>query len=223
MSNRTQVFAGGSKSPATKFLDWKSDQKVFSYYDKSLAKNVEVGLPFKFIFLDELSTVKGWNDASSSGIFANEVKYISKEPMTVKAFKGGEIAKGLYNEIKERVKSAGGHYSKSVYIMMEDGALANIQLKGSATQKWGEFVNANRNSITRTWVNVEKAIESKKGKVVFSVPDFTTGADIEDEDASNADAKFDELEAYLKTYLAKVDATEEEEEEDIDVDVNVQF
>jgi len=208
MSNRTQVFAGGTKNPATKFLDWKSDQKGFSYYDKGLGKNVEVPLPFKFVFLDELSTVKGWNDASSSGIFSNEVKYLSKEPMTVKAFKGGEIAKGLYNEIKERVKNAGGHYSKSIYIMLEDGSLANIQLKGSATQQWGEFVKANRQSITRTWVNVATATESKKGKVVFSVPNFTIGADIEDLDARDADAKFDELEAYLKTYLAKVDVDE---------------
>lgn len=216
MSNRTQVFSGGSKNPATKFLEWKSDQKGFSYYDKGLAKNVEVSLPFKFVFLDELSTVKGWNDASSSGIFSNEVKYLSKEPMTVKAFKGGEIAKGLYNEIKERVKNAGGHYSKSVYIMLEDGSLANIQLKGSATQQWGEFVKANRQSITRTWINVASATENKKGKVVFSIPNFTIGADIEDLDARDADAKFDELEAYLKTYLAKVEPEEIEVEAELD-------
>lgn len=215
MSNRTQVFAGGSKNPATKFLDWKSDQKGFSYYDKGLSKNIEVSLPFKFVFLDELSTVKGWHDASTSGIFSNEVKYLSKEPMTVKAFKGGEIAKGLYNEIKDRVKNAGGHYSKSIYIMTEDGELANIQLKGSATQQWGEFVKANRQSITRTWVNVATATESKKGKVVFSVPNFTIGADIEDIDAKTADDKFDELEAYLKTYLAKVEDIEVKEEEEV--------
>jgi hypothetical protein len=214
MSNRTQVFAGGSKNPATKFLDWKSDQKGFSYYDKGLGKNVEVPLPFKFVFLDELSTVKGWNDASSSGIFSNEVKYLSKEPMTVKAFKGGEIAKGLYNDIKERVKNAGGHYSKSIYIMTEDGELANIQLKGSATQQWGEFVKANKSRITQTWVNIDKAIENKKGKVVFSIPNFTIGADIEDIDAKDADDKFDELEAYLKTYLAKVDVEDIEVEEE---------
>lgn len=217
MSNRTQVFAGGSKNPATKFLDWKSDQKGFSYYDKGLSKNIEVSLPFKFVFLDELSTVKGWHDASTSGIFSNEVKYLSKEPMTVKAFKGGEIAKGLYNEIKDRVKNAGGHYSKSIYIMTEDGELANIQLKGSATQQWGEFVKANKNSITRTWVNVATATESKKGKVVFSVPNFTIGADIEDIDAKTADDKFDELEAYLKTYLAKVDVEDIEVKEEEEV------
>jgi len=219
MSNRTQVFASGSKNPATKFLDWKSDQKGFSYYDKGLAKNVEVSLPFKFVFLDELSTVKGWNDASSSGIYANEVRYLSKEPMTVKAFKGGVLAQGLYNEIKDRVKNFGGHYSKSIYIMLEDGALANIQLKGSATQQWGEFVKANKMSITRTWVNVKTATESKKGKVVFSVPNFTIGADIEDLDARDADAKFDELESYLKTYLAKVDVEDIEVEVEADIEM----
>lgn len=216
MSNRTNVFSGGSKNPATKFLEWKSDQKGFSYYDKGLSKNVEVSLPFKFVFLDELSTVKGWNDASNSGIFANEVKYLSKEKMTVKSFKGGEIAQGYYNEIKDRVKNSGGHYSKSIYIMLEDGALANIQLKGSATQQWGEFVKANRQSITRTWINVASATENKKGKVVFSIPNFTIGADIEDLDARDADGKFDELEAYLKTYLAKVDV------EDIDVEAEIE-
>ena len=96
--------------------------------------------------------------------------------------------------------------------MLEDGALANIQLKGSATQQWGEFVKANRQSITRTWINVASATENKKGKVVFSIPNFTIGADIEDLDARDADAKFDELEAYLKTYLTKVDVAEIEVE-----------
>jgi len=103
--------------------------------------------------------------------------------------------------------------------MLEDGALANIQLKGSATQQWGEFVKANRQSITRTWVNVATATESKKGKVVFSVPNFTIGADIEDLDARDADAKFDELESYLKTYLAKVDVNDIDVEAEIEVDV----
>ncbi|MEY3500992.1 MAG: phage Gaia [Bacteroidota bacterium] len=212
MSNRTNVFSGGSKNPATKFLEWKSDQKGFSYYDKGLAKNVEVSLPFKFVFLDELSTVKGWNDSSSSGIFANEVKYLSEQPMTVKAFKGGVLAQGLYNEIKERVKNAGGHYSKSIYIMLEDGALANIQLKGSAVQGWGEFVKLNREKMKYSWVNVASATENKKGKVVYSVPNFIIGNDMDAPTVNNADGKFDELEAYLKTYLAKVDVAEIEVE-----------
>lgn len=209
MSNRTQVFTGTTKNPASKFLDWKSNDKQFAYYDKEQSKMIEVKLslklPLKFVFLDELHTVKGWNDASSSGVYANEVKFISKEPMTVKAFKGGEIAKGLYNEIKDKAKNAGGHYVKSIYIMLEDGSLANIQLKGSAVQGWGEFVNANKKLLTTSWIVVDKAIEGKKGAVKYTTPSFVIGDVLTVSQSNDADSNFDTLEAYLKTYLNKVE------------------
>ena len=205
MSNRTKVFTGTTKNPASKFLDWKSNDKQFSYYDKEQSKTIDVKLPLKFVFLDELHTVKGWNDASSSGVYANEVKFISKEPMTVKAFKGGEIAKGLYNEIKDKAKNAGGHYVKSIYIMLEDGSLGNIQLKGSAVQGWGEFVNANKKQLTTSWIVVDKAIEGKKGAVKYTTPNFTLGDVLSSNESNDADSNFDTLEAYLKTYLNKVD------------------
>jgi hypothetical protein len=205
MSNRTKVFTGTTKNPASKFLDWKSNDKQFSYYDKEQSKTIEVKLPLKFVFLDELHTVKGWNDASSSGVYANEVKFISKEPMTVKAFKGGEIAKGLYNEIKDKAKNAGGHYVKSIYIMLEDGSLGNIQLKGSAVQGWGEFVNANKKALANQWIIVDKAIEGKKGAVKYTTPNFTLADVLSPNEYNDADSNFDTLEAYLKTYLNKVD------------------
>jgi len=84
------------------------------------------------LVLDELHTIKGWNDATSSAIYSNEVKWISKDELLVKPFKGNEIAKGLYKDIKEKVKAAGAHYVKSVYCMLEDGSIANLQLKGAA-------------------------------------------------------------------------------------------
>jgi hypothetical protein len=205
MSNRTQVFTGTTKNPASKFLDWKSNDKQFAYYDKEQSKMIEVKLPLKFVFLDELHTVKGWNDASSSGVYANEVKFISKEPMTVKAFKGGEIAKGLYNEIKDKAKNAGGHYVKSIYIMLEDGSLANIQLKGSAVQGWGEFVNANKKLLTTSWIVVDKTIEGKKGAVKYTTPSFVIGDVLTVPQSNDADSNFDTLEAYLKIYLTKVE------------------
>ena len=113
MSNRAKAFEGTQKNPSTKILDWKSNDKQFSFYDREKEANVLVPLPFKFVVLDELHTVKGWDDASQSAIYSNEVKYISKQEMTVKPFKGNEIAKGLYSLIKEKVRAAGGHYVKS--------------------------------------------------------------------------------------------------------------
>jgi hypothetical protein len=171
-SNRRQAFAQPQSNPATKFIDWKSNDKNFSYYDKETKENVAIALPFKFLVLDELHTIKGWNDATQSGIYSNEVKFISKEVMTVKPFKGNEIAKGLYKDIKEKIVSAGGHYVKSIYIMLEDGTLANLQLKGSAVQQWGEFTNKNRTRLPDEWVVVKTTKDGKKGAVKFSMPEF---------------------------------------------------
>jgi len=219
-SNRRNAFAQPQSNPATKFLEWKSNDQCFEYYDKEAQKKVQVPLPFKFLVLDELHTVKGWNDASSSAIYSNEVKYISKEPMTVKPFKGNEIAKGLYKDIKDKVVSAGGHYTKSIYIMLEDGLLANIQLKGSAVQKWGEFTNKTRNRLADEWVVVAKALEGKKGAVKFFTPEFGFEKSLTKNEGLLADNCYNILEAYLNAYLKPV-AVEEtanvlEESEDLD-------
>lgn len=209
-SNRRQAFNTPQSNPSSKFFDWKSNDKCFSYYDKEKQENVLVPLPFKFLVLDELHAIKGWNDATSSGIFSNEVKFISKEIMTVKPFKGNEIAKGLYKDIKEKVVSAGGHYVKSIYIMLEDGSLANIQLKGSAVQKWGEFTQKTRNRLPDEWVIVSKSLEGKKGAVKFNTPEFSFERSINDAEAELADEAFNTLETYLKAYLVKSEPVIEE-------------
>ena len=204
-SNRRSAFATPQSNPATKFIEWKSNDKCFNYYDKETQKNVEIPLPFKFLVLDELHCIKGWNDASSSNIYSNEVKFISKEVMTVKPFKGNEIAKGYYKDIKDKIVAAGGHYTKSIYVMLEDGSLANISLKGSGVQKWGDFTQKTRNRLADEWVTVAKADDGKKGAVKFSTPSFSFANSISDEEANMADEAFNILESYLKTYLAKAD------------------
>jgi hypothetical protein len=217
-SNRKQAFQTPQANPATKFIDWKSNDKNFSFYDKELKENVAIPLPFKFLVLDELHTVKGWNDPSSSSIYSNEVKFISKEVMTVRSFKGGEIAKGFYKDIKEKIVTAGGHYTKSVYIMLEDGSLANLQLKGSAVQMYGEFTQKTRTRLSDEWVQVATAKEGKKGAVKFNTPDFMFLKSISDVESEQADEAFNVLESYLKTYLNKVtiDNIEVVDEDDLE-------
>jgi len=220
MSNRRNAFNQPQSNPATKFIDWKSNDKCFEYYDKEAQTKVQIPLPFKFLVLDELHAVKGWNDATQSGIFSNEVKYISKEVMTVKPFKGNEIAKGLYKDIKEKVQSAGGHYVKSIYIMLEDGTLANLQLKGSSVQEWGNFTQKTRKRLPDEWVVVKSAKEGKKGAVKYSMPEFAFDKSLSDSEVEQADEVFGILEAYLKTYLSKpvedIEVEEEEIKDDLD-------
>ena len=218
MSNRKQAFQAPQSNPATKFIDWKSNDKCFEYYSKESQSKVQIPLPFKFLVLDELHTIKGWNDATSSGIFSNEVKFISKEVMTVKPFKGNEIAKGLYKDIKDKVQSAGGHYVKSIYIMLEDGSLANLQLKGSAVQKWGEFTAKTRQRLPDEWVVVNGVIDGKKGAVKFTTPDFKFERSLSESESEQADEAFNVLESYLKTYLVKAEPVVEEPIDDEDLD-----
>jgi len=213
-SNRRSAFAQPQSNPATKFIDWKSNDKQFSYYDKETKLQVPIPLPFKFLALDEMHCVKGWSDSCQSAIYSNEVKFISKEILTVKPFKGNEIAKGLYSDIKEKVKAAGAHYVKSIYIMLEDGSLANIQLKGAACQSWGDFTKKNRTRLPDEWVTVTKAIEGKKGAVKFYTPDFTFDKSLSENEMDLADEAFGILETYLKAYLVKAEPVIETEVEE---------
>ena len=220
ISNRKQAFAQPQTNPASKFIDWKSNDKCFSYYDKETKENVSLPLPFKFLVLDELHTIKGWNDATQSAIYSNEVKWISKDELIVKPFKGNEIAKGLYKDIKEKVKSAGAHYVKSVYCMLEDGSIANLQLKGAACQSYGDFTAKTRSRLSDEWVEVSTAAEGKKGAVKYTTPEFKFQKCLSDSEADLADEAFNTLEAYLKTYLIKSEPVEsvktEIEEDDLE-------
>jgi len=182
-----QQESNKSSNPTTKYLEWKSNDKSFSFYDKSKGENVKVELPFKFVFLQHYHTVKGWSDASGSGIYSNEVYFIGSEPMSVKSFKGGVIAEGLYKDIKPSITNAGGKYHRSVYVMLEDGSLANISFKGAVVREWSIFMENNANSCDVKWVEVNTATEQKKGSVKYTTPDFTLGASISKADSVKAD------------------------------------
>lgn len=236
MSNRRNAFQTPESNPAEKFLNWKSNDKCFSYFDKAIAEsltdpeeikekaNVKVKLPFRFLVLDELASVKGWSDSLNGNIVSNEVKFISKETLTVKAYhKNGkgekattEIAKGIYKDIKEKVNSAGAKYHKSVYVMLEDGTIANIQMKGAVVQKWGEFIQRGKKRLVDEWVIVEKHADGKKGAVKFTTPEFKFERSISNSEADMADEAFDKLEAYLKSYLTKSEEPAPIVEEDIE-------
>lgn len=202
MSTRKSEFQNENPNPAHRFLEWKSEKKCFSYYDKEIQKNVEVPLPLTFLTLKEMHTVKGWNDASESAIFSNEVKYIGNETLNVRSFKGGDIAKGLYKDIRTAVKDAGGHYVKSIYIMTKDGEIWNVQLKGSAVQSWGEFTNKSRTRLSDEWVTVYDAEDRKKGRINYTVPLFKFDTSLSTDEGSIADQVYATLDMYMKAYLA---------------------
>lgn len=235
MSTRRNAIQGGDaiKNPATKFLSWKSNDQCFSYYDKDKAENVAVKLPFKFLLLDQLQSVKGWSDALSGQIISNEVKTVSDQEITAVCYhknnKGESvkttIAKGLYKDIKDAIVSAGAKYHKSIYIMLEDGTLANIQLKGAGVAEWGTFFNSNKKRLADEWVIVASAKQGKKGAVKFTTPEFKFERSLTESEAEQADSVFDELDAYLQQYLKKpvVNNIEVNEPEIVEEEEDLEF
>jgi hypothetical protein len=196
-----------SSNPATKFLQWKSNDKCFSYYDKGKGENVLVPLPLKFVFLEHYHTIKGWNDKTESGIYSNEVFLIGQEPLNVRAFKGGEIASGLYSDIRNKVKDAGGVYHRSVYVMLEDGTIGNVQFKGSAVSSYSDFFKEHRNHIENdSWCLVSSAKEGKKGAVKFTTPEFELGEKTSKADEKQISEAVSELQEYMSQYFSPTPA-----------------
>jgi len=210
---RLTEFQGGSANPAAKFTEWKSEDKCLSYYDKEKGENVSIKLPFSFLTLMPRSTVKGWHDASESRIYANEVKMLSSEPLTVKSFKGGTIEKGLYNDIKEQVSAAGGHFALSLYVMTPKGTLVNISLKGSAAGAWMDFIKNDKKRVPLEWITVKDAEERKKGKVTYSVPVFEFKRLANAEESASADVAYDEIDEHLNGISKRKEEAREEDNE----------
>jgi hypothetical protein len=223
LHSRSEAIGGFEKTenPATKFISWKSNEKTFSYYDKDKGENVLLKLPLKFIVLAQLNTVKGWNDALSGQIIANEVQHIGEDKLKVVCYhkdakgekKKSAIAEGIYKDIKETIVSAGGRYHKSVYIMLEDGTIANIQLKGAGVQAWGEFSNRNKARLLDEWVVVKSFAEGKKGAVKFTTPKFEFLQSLNETENALVNDAFDVLKSYLNAYLRA-------KEPIIDIEVN---
>lgn len=211
--SHTSEKSNSSNNPTTKYLEWKSNNKAFSYYDKGAGENVQVDLPFKFVFLQHYHTVKGWSNASESGIYSNEVYYIGSETMNVRSFKGGKIAEGIYKDIKQDILNAGGKYHRSIYVMLEDGTIANISLKGASVREWSDFMENNKNLVDNQWVEINSAKDEKKGSIKYSVPEFTAGKTLTAKDVKMADDVAGELKTYLDQYFKKDEDVAEEEVE----------
>jgi hypothetical protein len=171
--SRSNPHENSAPNPAVRWFEWNGENGSVRYYDKDAKKNVEVGADFTFLLLDQLGSVRGWHDASDSGIYSNEVKDTRQEVLVVKSFKGGTLAEGVYKDIKDRVNSQGGQFVANLYIAFkEDGELAigSLRLKGAALGSWMEFCKTHRADLFKKAIRINGYTEGKKGKVVYRMP-----------------------------------------------------
>lgn len=218
--SRSNPNENASQNPATRWFEWNGEQGIVRYYDKEAKKNVEVGADFTFILLDQLGSVRGWHDASDSGIYSNEVKDTRQEVLVVKAFKGGPLAEGIYKDIKDRVNSVGGQFVANCYIAFKSGgalAIGSLRLKGAALGAWMEFTKLNRADLYKKAVRIHGFTEGKKGRIVFRVPVLKL-AEITDATNDAATALDRELQTFFDSYFKRTRVEQVETHDDQDSD-----
>jgi hypothetical protein len=212
---RADAYTESVKSPVKKYLSWSSNDKCLTYWDKDAKENKQLKLPLQLIHFAEYGTIKGWHDASGSGIYSNEVSSSKGEELTVRAFKAkGELAKGLYQDIKEKVVALGGKYNLSLYALI-NGEIVNISLQGSALQAWSKFATDSKKSFLGNFIDIKSAEELKKGSIKYSVPAFTVGGIIPLEVSEKADKDYDALVDYFKARSSNTPHVEEIHAEEV--------
>ena len=187
-------------NPCKKFIEFKGDSGKFQYWDKEQEKNIELAMPFRFIFLDELNSVTGFNDSAQAGIYSNEVHNLNTQILTVRVFKSAVCIKGKYKDIKAEILQLGGKFMKSIYIGLLDAEnnleLANLKLKGSG---FGGWLDKKFNPEENPAVEVSETREDKKGAVKYHVPIFKN-FDISSDILKDAISLDKQLQGYLKEY-----------------------
>jgi hypothetical protein len=191
-------------NPAVRWFEWNGEHGTVRHYDKDLKKNIDVALPFTFLLLDELASVRGWHDASDSVIYSTEVKDTRTDVLVVKSFKGGSLAEGLYKDIKDRVNTVGGQFVANCYIAFKHGgeglSIGSLRFKGAALGAWMEYRKAHRSELYSKAVTITGYTEGKKGKVVFRVPTFAAKDISADTNAIAVDLD-KELQGWLADYF----------------------
>lgn len=204
--SRSNPQENGTPNPATRWFEWNGENGVVRYYDKDKKENVDVGADFTFILLDELGSVRGWHDASQSGIYSNEVKDTRADVLIVKAFKGGTLAEGLYKEIKDRVNAVGGQFNANCYIAFKNGggqlALGSLRFKGAALGSWMEFRKEHRSDLYSKGVRIHGFTEGKKGRITYRMPVLSL-VDVTPATNDAAIALDARLQEFLTGYLKK--------------------
>lgn len=172
-------------NPIQFYFEWKGglDTASFTYWDKEKEKRLNFD-QLTFLMVADRNTAKGYDESNSCGIYANEVKDLRYEKMSVKSYKGGLIAEGLWSEISAKVAGRGGKFCKAVYgvlINEKKGTCAPvcIQLYGSALAPWfdGKFRKSKRLITAAKDPN-----EQKKGATKYYQPSFVYGQEIKDQE-----------------------------------------
>jgi len=156
--------------------------------------------------------VSGFNKAENKGVHSNEVRNSGSESMSVK-MGGSPVAEGIWKNIKNDVKAAGGKYCVNVYAAMKSAdkklEIVLFQFIGAATGAWFEFVKASGGDkvIESSAVQVDGFVEVEGEAFNYNVPTLKL---VKVSEASDKAAT--ELDVVLQEFLeGKLKSSRQEE------------
>lgn len=145
------------ENPAVKTYQWKNEkfnkksksverEAGWYYYDKSTEENVRLDTPARFLWLESMQSITGFNKKENTGIYSNEVP-ASKDAIQAYGYhdlnvkiKQEEVASGKWADIKDEVKGLGGKYCIAVYAAMQNTdnefEIVRFLFAGSSRQPW---------------------------------------------------------------------------------------
>ncbi len=177
-------------NPAEIWLEWSSDKKCFTYYDKEFDgsdKNRPVK-KLRFLVLEEVKSVRGFHKAEECSIISNQVLDITDGILKVRNMKKDHIATGTWAEIKSQVTGIGGKFSTDIYAMLETKSgfrIVCICMYGAALGGWIEFAKEcykNKKTTGHGVIEFAGSRPEKMGKVDYEVPLFVQKDASEEED-----------------------------------------
>jgi len=205
---RSNPGTESSPNPAKHFIQWKSKNAKFSYYDKETKEDVLLKSPFIFIPLYVCATIKGYNHKKNKTYTSNEVKNLATDVMTITSYnsvtKEKKVEhKGLYADIKDDFDQ-NIKFTSSIYAGIKDEKgdlkLVNLQLNGAGLHHWFDFTK--NNDIYKVAVKVAKTTNEKNGDVTYKAPVYEAIKISEEMDIQAGELQ-EQVEAYLKEYFAK--------------------
>ncbi len=194
-------------NPAKFFIQWKSKEESFIYYNKDKKVDVKMPKPFQFIPLSMAYTLKGYNQKKQKSYIANEIENIETDVFSVKSYDVTKKATtewtGTFKDIKD-IMDDNIKFTISLYAAIKskkgEMTLVNLQLNGAALFHWFNF--AKTNDIWSNAIKVEKETDEKNGAVNYKAPVYEI-ASLSKADDIEAGKLQTEIENYLKEYYAK--------------------
>ena len=199
--------------PCTRWFTWDGDQGVVVWYDKVKKEQVEHPPKLTFVVLDRLCVINGFDKRNQCGIVSNEVRDTRTEKMVVRSFKGGLVAEGFYQDIKDKIKVAGASFAFSLYACYRPEPkgpvqLCNFRMSGCSRSAWMDFEKEHTlKAIYERAVRLDGFKEGKSGKIVFRAPVFKIAelSPAGNDEATKLDKEI--LQPYMESYFKRPTGT----------------